>query len=78
MNWSEYYRAVELSHMRQLMRYGQEDFERDWDACIAIAQIVAVEGEKEHLSRLTERSFTRMEAYLANNPDARPWKGIHV
>jgi hypothetical protein len=74
VNASEYHRAVEMSKMRQLMAYRFEDFKKDWEVCIAIAQIMSVQGESEHMQRLLNHYFTRIHCYLANNPEARPWE----
>ena len=67
-----HYRSVELSHMRQLMKYGQAQYEQDWRLSIALAILLAT-GSTSALEPMLDRCFMRMEAYLKNNPDARPF-----
>ena len=69
----EHYRSVSVSHMRQFMRYGPKNYKEDWDSAVSLAQMMAVNGESEHLKLLLDRCFMRIEAYLENNPDAVPW-----
>ena len=66
MSTPDYYRSVELRRMRQAMSYQKEDFQRDWDAAIALAQLMAVEPTEER-ERLLDSTMMRVQAYAANN-----------
>jgi len=72
MRDEEYYRSVELSLMRRHMKYRQEQYEEDWKSCIAIAQIMAVQGESNHMQRILDGCFKRILAYESNTHDV-PW-----
>ena len=63
-----YHRAVEISKMRQLMRYGQEQFEEDWKLSIALAQLMAM-GDKIHFEAMLDSCFQRIIAYASNEPE---------
>ena len=70
----DYHRAVEMSQMRRLMRYGPEEFKEDWETAVALAQLMTVHdslpGQRDQL----EYCFNRMLVYLSIHPDARPWE----
>ena len=68
----EYHRAVDICHMRKLMRYDQAAYEDDWNTAIALAQLMAT-GSKPYFERTLERCMSRIFAYISNNPDARPF-----
>lgn len=73
---SEHYRSVEVSKIRKYMRYGDREFAEDWESAIAVAKLMARKGEHErvdHLQIILDSCFQRIEAYLANNPDERPF-----
>ncbi len=72
----EHYRSVAVAHMKQAMRYGPETFKEDWNQFLAIITIMAGEGESEHMNLLADRCMMRIEAYLMNNPEARPWDEV--
>ncbi len=72
-NAGEHYRSVAVAHMKQAMRYGPENFKEDWNQAIAISQLMAV-SYSESLELLLDRAMMRIEAYLLNNPEARPWE----
>ena len=74
--WKDYYRAVELSKMRQLMVYDESRFREDWELAISLAVIMgcSVDSEgrpmsKPHFERMLQGCFDRITAYTANNPD---------
>ena len=69
----EYHEAVELSQIRRYMRYGPEQFKEDWETAVALAQIMAIHGNKKHLERLLKDCFKRITAYSANEPEGRPF-----
>jgi hypothetical protein len=69
----EHYRSVAVSQMKQYMRYGPENYKEDWNQAIAISQLMAL-NPTESLELLLDRAMMRIEAYLQNNPDARPWE----
>lgn len=69
----EYRRSVKIARTRQLMKYGAEQFKEDWNTVIALAQMMAVQGELDHLRTIMEGCFMRIYAWLANNPEDRPW-----
>ncbi len=75
INIVEHHRAVEISKMRKLMKYDQAQFERDWSECLACAVLLA-SGAHHSLERIIESNFQRILAYMANNPDARPFSGV--
>jgi hypothetical protein len=52
--------------MRQAMSYQKEDFERDWNAALALSQLLAVEETDARL-QLLESTMMRIQAYTANN-----------
>ena len=68
----EHYRSVAIAHMKQAMRYGPENYKEDWNQAIAISQLMAV-SYSESLELLLDRAMMRIEAYLLNNPDERPF-----
>jgi hypothetical protein len=70
---ADHYRSVELSHMRKLMKYGEAQYREDWDLCIALAQLLGL-GHSDRLEIMLDSCFKRIEAYHANNPDARPFE----
>jgi hypothetical protein len=72
VNAALHHRAVEISHMRQLMKYGQAQYEEDWKLSLALSVLLAM-GSTERLEMMLERCFNRMIAYLENNPEARPF-----
>jgi hypothetical protein len=67
-----YHRAVELSHIRQYMKYNETRFRQDWELSIALAILLAM-GHTEKLEFMLDSCMKRIQAYVANNPDARPW-----
>ena len=75
VNVEEYHRAVEICHMRKLMRYDQAAYEDDWNTAIALAILCADKDVREPDPRLRmlDRCFQRILAYISNNPDARPF-----
>jgi hypothetical protein len=79
-NIVDYHRSVQISKMRLMMKYGAKQFKEDWDSAIALAQIMGCDGEGSnvhgipHRQLLMEQCFERMEAYLGNNPEAKPWE----
>ena len=77
MRTFNYVQAVAVSKARQLMRYGPQQFKEDWDTAIALAQLMAIHGPLEGQKDQLESCFTRIYAYLANNPDARPFGDTH-
>ena len=72
INVAEYYRAVEMSKMRQLMRYDRAAFESDWALAVACAQIMAVTG-RNHLQPVLDSAMMRVLAWMANDRDALPF-----
>ena len=77
VNAVEYHRAVEICKMRQLMRYGQEQFEEDWELAQALALLMAVPvnpetgmGSRDHFAPMLDSCFQRILAYTSNEPDA--------
>jgi hypothetical protein len=58
---------------RKLMKYGQAQFEKDWEEVCALAVLMA-EKETRWRRKLFEAAWVRIHAYLLNNPDARPFK----
>lgn len=72
----DYYRSVEVSRMRQMMRYRQEDFVRDWGAALALATLLA-DSHTDWRERLLDSTMMRVEAFIASNPDAlREMRGL--
>ena len=67
-----HHRSVEISHMRQFMKYGHAQYEEDWKLSLALSVLLAM-GSTERLEMMLDRCFMRMEAYLKNNPDTRPF-----
>ena len=67
----EYHQIVEMSKMRKLMRYGQADFEEDWNLAIALTAYLA--NGQSHFQNMFDSCMMRVNAYVANNPDARPF-----
>lgn len=68
VNAVEYHRAVEICHMRRLMRYDQEAFEEDWKLAQALALLMAL--GKMHFEPMLDSCFQRILAYTSNEPDA--------
>jgi hypothetical protein len=74
LNVREYYRAVEISHMKRLMRYDQAKFEEDWNVALALAKIMSQPYvNPDTYQRMLEGCFQRMLAYMEINPDAKPF-----
>jgi hypothetical protein len=71
MNIRDYKRAVEVSKMRQLMKYGQAQFEEDWKVAQALALLIA--GGSENLEPMLDECFQRILAFMANDKYARPF-----
>jgi hypothetical protein len=69
MDVTEYHKSVEVSKMRRLMRYGQAEFEEDWNLSIALARLMAM-GDKPHFEAMLDSCFQRILAYNANEPEA--------
>lgn len=69
----EYRRAVEMSQMRKLMRYGKKEFEEDWQVAVALAVLMALRDDAR-FSLMLENCFNRMLAYRQNNPDVLPFE----
>ena len=68
MDVEVYHKAVEISKIRQYMRYGQEQFEKDWELSLALAVLMS-EGDKPHFEPMLDSCFQRMLAYQANEPE---------
>jgi len=62
---AESYRQTEVALMKQHMRYSRKDFEDDWKALVALAEMQAAGGEKPHLQSLMQIYGMRIEAYHA-------------
>jgi hypothetical protein len=65
----EYYRSAEVSRMRQMMQYRQEDFVRDWGAALALATLLA-DNHTDWRERLLDETMMRVEAFIEHNPYA--------
>jgi hypothetical protein len=65
--------AVEIGRLRKLMRYGQADFEEDWNVALALAVLMATGRNAEKLEPMLNICMNRILAYLGNNPNARPF-----
>ena len=71
---SAHYRSVELSKMRQYMKYTAKDYAEDWETAIALAKMMAIQGRLRHLETLLDSCFMRISAFSANNPGSMPWE----
>lgn len=71
--WGDIYRAEKVRDAKRLMRYGQAEFEEDWNLAVALAILMARPNNNADFTNMLEDCWTRMHAYMANNPDARPW-----
>jgi hypothetical protein len=75
-----YRRSVAISKMRLMMKYGEQQFKDDCETVLALAQIMAIDGEGSNVHGIPHRQllmmqcFERIEAYMLNNSDARPWE----
>lgn len=70
----EHYRSVEISKLREAMRYGPKQYKEDWDTAIALAKLMGLHGPLEGQEAQLESIFNRILSYQANNPDALPWE----
>jgi hypothetical protein len=69
MNVNGYHRAVEMSHIKQLMSYTQEQFEEDWQVCLALAVMMAEQGRKDHLEKLLDHYMKRVTVWASLFPE---------
>ena len=79
-----HHRAVELSHMKRLMKYGAAQFVEDWNLSIALAFLMADESNHGLRSQrpsgmmageeMIDSAFKRMTVYMDIHPDARPFQ----
>lgn len=71
------YRWTELLKLQQAMRYGPKEFKADWDTVIACAQMIGMRDQPQpHLETIVDSCFLRIEAYLGNHPENRPWENV--
>jgi hypothetical protein len=69
----EYRREVRIDRTRELMKYGSEQFKEDWSTAIALAQLMALHGPLGCQESQLESCMMRINAYVQNNPEDRPW-----
>ena len=58
----EQVQAMEVGKLAAAMRYGEKDFEQDWQLAQAIALLMAVSG-RDDLAGLLEATMNRVIAY---------------
>ena len=66
------YRWTENQKMKQLLRYGPEQYKEDWDTAIACAQLLSEPGH-ESLEVVLESCMMRVNAY-AQVTGELPWE----
>jgi hypothetical protein len=72
------FRSFAVRRISEAMRYGPTQFKEDWDTVLALSQLMAVHGPFPYQESQAEDCMNRILAYLANNPDALPWKEASV
>lgn len=79
---ADYYRQRQIALLKSAMQYGEAEYAKDWEMAIAIAQIMAVQGDSFHLEAMLSSIFERLEAYysiwhrLPAEPLGKDLKGI--
>ena len=68
-----YHRAVEVSRMKRLMAYRQEDFEKDWEVAISCSILMAA-GNPKNFEGILDGCMQRILAFRENNPEMIPFK----
>ena len=70
--WADVYRAAEVKRTKQMMRYTQADFDKDWELCVSLAMLSARPENKTDWSAMMDDCFVRIHAYLALHPEVVP------
>lgn len=73
-SYGDTYRAAEVRKAKSLMRYDQASFEKDWELAVALAFLMARPDNRVDWTAMLEDCFTRIYAYMANNPEELPFK----
>ena len=77
-DWGDVYRADEVRKTKRLMTYGQAEFEKDWELAVSLAALSSRRNNRTDWKPMLDGCFVRIHAYMANNPEARPWQSEAV